>query len=446
MPLSPCSPSARATRAVLSGLLVCAAGSTLAVAGPVSSANAATSYSSYALSAHGFSSQVDANLADLKSDPTAYSVLGCSRKTGYTRTNDLTQLVTGGAKVDAARTEQRSYKNSAGYTVLTSTSTAAAATLGSSTLGIRITGLRSVAKVYATKAGKLHASSTFTFADIAPVGPLTLPAPLNQSASTILKSLAANGPLLIPGVGVIKLGAQGAVANSSAAQAAGTGLQVHLFGADQLNGTSDDQDVTLVRTYARISKIATNGLFSGAGWGIDASAVNGLVAVGKNPYTPLGCEGTKGAVVKGSLAALDLLSTNQVKVDGLQNQVYGKQNSPTGGLTGWTENAIAEVDLAGGVHIEGIRARAKAVRSKSGKVTQASTQVIGSITLNGNQQTVPSPGNSLTIPNVATIAVPKPEKTSNGIRVTALRITLLGGSAAQSVINLGNATVSVRAH
>lgn len=436
----------RASRAALSGVLVCLAGSSLAVVGTASSATAATAYSTYALSSHGFTSQVDSGVLSLRSAPTAYSVLGCSRKTGYTRTNNLAQADNGEAKIDAARTVQQSYKNSGHYTVLSSTSTAAAATFGSSTFGIKITGLRNVAKVYATRTGRLHASSTFTFADIKAVGPTPLPAALNQPASVILKQLAANGPVLIPGIGTLKLGAQGAATNSTTARAAGTGLQVHLFGADQVNGTADDSDVTLVRSYAQLSKAATNGLFSGAAWGLDASAVGGIAAAGQNPYTPLGCLGTKGEVVTRSLVGLDLASSNQVAANGLRNRVYGRQNAPSGGLTGWTESAIADVDVAGGLHVEGIRARAKAVRSRSGRVSQASTQVIGSITVNGTPHAVPSPGQSFTIPNLATVAVPKPVKTSNGIRVTALRVTLLSGSAAQSVINLGNATVSVRLH
>lgn len=439
----PARPS-RVVRAVLSGTLVCAVAPALALAGSASPAEAAVKTTKYAFYALGYGTSATAGQVALRSAPTAYSVMGCTRAAGLTRTNNLAQSVTGQSKVVAARSEQRTYLTKAGDTVLTSSSTAASATLGSSALGIRITGLRSVATASATKKGRLHASSTFTFADITPVGPLVLPYPLDQPASVILKQLATKGPITIPGVGILRLGAQEAATNATTARATGTGLQVHLFGADLLNRTADDSDVVLIRTYARLNKAATRGVFTGGPWGVDASAAGGLAAVGRNPSAPLPCEGTGGRVVSSALAGLDLASRGQLDVNGLRNRIYGRQGVPKKGQTGWTESTIADVNLAGVLRVNGVRALAKVVRTKNGRVATSSTQHIGSLSVNGTKRAAPSPGQSFVIPGVAKVEVPKPVRSATGIRVTALRITLLGGTAVRSVINLGNAEVNAR--
>jgi hypothetical protein len=435
--------AARASRVLVGGLLVCAAGSSLAVVGAASPASAAAKPTKYAFTAYGYGSTVTAREASLRSAPTAFSVIGCTRSGGLTRTNTLARATTGQARVDNARTIQRSYKTRTG-TVLTSTSTASRATFGDATLGFTVTGLRSVATASVTKKGRLYATSRFVFTGIAPTGATVLPYPLNQPAGSALKQLAARGPVTVPGVGIVRLGVQTAGTTATAARASGTGLQVHLFGSDRINGTSDDSDSVVTRTYARISKAAKYGVFSGASWGVEASAAGGVASAGRNPFTPLSCEGTGGRVVVGSVSRVDLASRSQFQADGVHNRIYGRQGVPKRGLTAWTESTIDDTNLAGGLRLHNIRALAKVVRTKQGKVVKTSLQRIGSITVNGSSRPVPAPGQSLTIPGVAKIEVPRAVQNGSGLHVTAVRITLLSGTAARSVINLGNAEVFAR--
>lgn len=64
-----------------------------------------------------------------------------------------------------------------------------------------------------------------------------------------------------------------------------------------------------------------------------------------------------------------------------------------------------------------------------------------SISSNGSPQTIPSSG-VLEIPGVAKLEQNVVTTTKRGISVTALRITVLGGTQVGSVINLGHAKVS----
>ena len=62
----------------------------------------------------------------------------------------------------------------------------------------------------------------------------------------------------------------------------------------------------------------------------------------------------------------------------------------------------------------------------------------------GQLRPAPNPGQAFEIPGVARVEVPRRVLTANSVKVTALRITLLDGTAAGTVINLGNAQALAR--
>ncbi len=211
------------------------------------------------------------------------------------------------------------------------------------------------------------------------------------------------------------------------------------------SGTADDSDVTLGSSYAQAGKSAPNGLFGGGAWGVDATALGGVASVGRNPYNLLSCQGTYGQVRSYSLAGLDLGAAGQVVLGAMTNELYGKQGDPTGGLTGWTQSDVASLSLGGGVvQASGIQARASVVKDSAGRYRSSGTQSVGTLTVNGEPQTLPAPGQALEVPGVARIEVPAIVRTYRTVKVTALRITLLGGSVAGTVVNVGNAHASAR--
>ena len=402
--------------------------------------------SQYATALHGYGTYVVSQAAGLESAPTAYSGTSCAKTTGTTKSNSIARAdLNGGVRVGASTTSQRTLLLSNGDTLARSVTTLASVTIGDNTLGFKITGLKGVSDTRGTRAGKLSAANTFTFTDLSPLGTTQLPPPLNQPADVILKQLASGGPVTIPNLGTISLGGGNRTVSSSNALASTLGLRIRLFGADQAAGGGDDSDVRVASSWSWMSKSAPYGVISGASWGIDGTALGGIVSVGKNPFTPIACQGTGGVIRSHSLAGLDLANQNQLVVDGLRNRNYGKQGTPTNGLTAWTESTVAAINLGGGqLQISGIRALAKVVRNGNGTFHPMYLQQIGSITANGTPQAIPDPGQALEIPNVARIEVPAPVKSVNGVKVTAVRITLLGGSAANTVINLGHAEVSAR--
>jgi hypothetical protein len=79
-------------------------------------------------------------------------------------------------------------------------------------------------------------------------------------------------------------------------------------------------------------------------------------------------------------------------------------------------------------------------RTSSGWVRTAKGTRLGSITANGQTQTFP-PSGVITIPGVAKLERKVVSKSTTGITVIALRVTLLDGSGA--VINLGEAKLKI---
>ena len=263
----------------------------------------------------------------------------------------------------------------------------------------------------------------------------------------ILDQLASDGPVTIPGLGIVQLGHVAKAVGPLSAQSGSIGLQVHLFGQDQANGGGDDSDLMLGRSYARITKSATHGLFSGGSWGIDGSLLDGTVALGRNPFTPMSCEGTRGVIKKTTASSLNFANLNQLLLGTVENRVFGVQDTPRGGATGWTESSASGFNLgAGQLQINGVLARAKVIRSSTNHYYPSAVQRIGSITANGTSQPVPDPGQSLTIPNVAKIEIPLPVKTDRGVSVIGARVTLLGGTAANTVLDLATAELSMKAY
>ena len=447
---SPFRPTGR--RRLLTGTAlaaVAATGLTGALAGPAAAAPAKKQASSYVFTSFGYGTRVVSALAGLESGPTSYSEIGCTRAMGLTRGNTLpTADLNGLVQVQGLTTDQRTRVSSRGDRVTRSEAKAASVTLGGGLTGIKITGLRSVTQAWVTRKGQMRASSAFTFADIVPTGTTVLPPILDLPTSTILSQLKL-GAIQVPGVGSIALGRPIVKRGSTYAKASGDGLRVHLYGADGHNGGGDDSDVAVLHNFSRVVSGAPRGVISGGPWGMDAKVLGGLASVGKQPSTPIPCQGTGGRVVTQSLAGLNLLNLGALDVGVTRNRIYGTQNGPRvrrakKSVRAWAENRVADVTVgSGAVRVSALRAYASVVRA-NGRTVSRSQQSIGSVTVGGRAHAVPSPGQSFEVPGVARIEVPRPVRKKAGIKVVALRITLLGGTTAGSVINLGNAELYAR--
>jgi len=428
----------RAALLAVIGLVLSLAATTLGAG-----AASAVTVTKYGFSAQGYASYVNAGA--VSSARSAYSLIGCTKAVPRTTSNSVATVNPSEAlDVGAGTTRQTTRLTAAGTSIVQSTTKLADVRLGSAGLGVEITGIEAISRAYGTKGGKLNAYSTFTFDSIQPVGFPELPPPLDGPINAVLEELATGAPVEIPGVGVIKMGRVAKAVNNTRAQSGSIGLQVLLYGPDQRAAGGDDFNVLIGRSFARIDKRPTQGVFSGSAWGIEGKALGGAASIGRNPNTPMSCHGTGGRVVTRVLAGLDLPAQNTLEVGALKNRVYGIQNTPRGGNTGWTESSVASVRLGGQLEITGIMSRAKVIQSVTGRRYPTSVQRIGSITAGGTTYEAPDPGQSIQIPGVARIAVPRPVRNPYGIKVTAVRITLLGGSAAGTELNLATSNINVR--
>jgi hypothetical protein len=150
-----------------------------------------------------------------------------------------------------------------------------------------------------------------------------------------------------------------------------------------------------------------------------------------------------------ALAAVDIPG---VQLGALQGRAFGDVNQ-LGEVTAWTEGSVAHVALGSGdtaLTIDGIVGRVNLATNRHGGLVKRDTEgtIPGVLTFQGQSYTLPL-GSAPELPPElgALISIQTgitDQSDARGLKVTALRITLLSGTAAGTVINLGNAKASVR--
>ena len=103
------------------------------------------------------------------------------------------------------------------------------------------------------------------------------------------------------------------------------------------------------------------------------------------------------------------------------------------------------MNLGGGqVVLSGIRGQVNVVADARGRIVSRTLRgtTVGSITVNGETQRVPGPGQRLVVPGVVRVEVAQRENLgTRGVAVTAARVTMLDGSG--TVVKLGNARARI---
>ena len=108
----------------------------------------------------------------------------------------------------------------------------------------------------------------------------------------------------------------------------------------------------------------------------------------------------------------------------------------------WEQGSVGRVVAGDGqVVLRGIVASAKVTRTRKGLVRSSAGTRIGSLTVNGEAQEIPSSG-VLEIPGVLKIEEQVVRRLSGGLMVIGARLTLLDGTGA--VIDLGLAQAEIR--
>ena len=135
----------------------------------------------------------------------------------------------------------------------------------------------------------------------------------------------------------------------------------------------------------------------------------------------------------------------------LQARVNGRV-ARKGQVRAWTEGKVAHVALGSGdaaLAVDGVVGRVNLATNRNGRVVRRDIAgtIPGVLTFQGQSYTLPlgaAPALPAELAQLVKIETGVTERIRRGLKVTALRITVLDGSAAGTVVNLGNARASAR--
>ncbi|MBB3090644.1 choice-of-anchor P family protein [Nocardioides albus] len=415
----------------LSAASVAVVGAILAVPAP---SQAALTNTDFGMFASGFGTRVTGGSLPANSGDLGYQTIGCTRKAGHDVSNNTAGAkVPGLGTIGATTTKQRTIKS--GSTVKSiSEHKIADVVLDKNPLGkVTVEGLSSVSQAWWDGKGyKADSKAKIAHIVLDPAGPgrtIDLPIP------------GSDRPLVIPGIATIGLGNTVERTNADGAYSYANGIWIKLHGTDS--------EVIVGRSRAEINGQAFSAVFNGFSNSVDASALGGVVKVGKNPLTNAGCAGTKGKLKTKSIGHVPLGEVgNILDVKGLTSGQRSNQTKTT--AEGYTFGEVANVNIGNGaIRIEAIRAQAnvKYVKGKGSTASISGTK-FGDIYIGKQKVSLAQLESALSrvdIPGLAKIETKVVvERSKNLVEVVALRLTLLDATeGTKTVVNIGHAKFKV---
>jgi hypothetical protein len=409
------------TAAIAAVVPLCAA-LTLAT-GPGFAGPSATRATTYAFKTSGFGTRVLGGQLPVGSDTTGYQVIGCTNRSGIRHANEVAQAdlpglgTVSGVKTRVWTTDKNGLASSH------STHTIAHLTLASSGVGsLSLDAIKAKATAFHDDAG-FHATTSTSLGGITftpPAGPpQSFPAP------------SPGQPVTIPGLATISLGQSRTGHSGTGAVADALALRIDVI--------PTSTTVKVAHADAQINSGLTSGMFSGHSDAVSVPTGAGdIVKSGPDPLTVMPCQGTYGTVHHKSVARTDL--GGQLVVKGLSSQERANQDAQ--GAHGYERGSVARINLGNGqLVVSAIVGKATVSRDGHGIVRSAKGTRVGSVTVGGQTQTFPPTG-VIEIPGVLKLERKVVTRTRTGLRVVALRVTLLDGSGA--VIDLGEANLRLR--
>jgi hypothetical protein len=375
----------------------------------------------YALAASGFGSHVKGGSLPAGSAPTAYQHIGCTNRAGLSHTNELAEQdvpdvgTLSGLETHVWTTRHQGVVASHARHTIASLTLLDLGPLGS----LAITGITSEVTAF-------HDADGFHTVSTPSVGSVTLTVlgvPVAQDIPTL------GNPVTIPGVATLSIGPSSATTRTHGASVTAYALDVHVI--------PTDTDVKLGKAHASIADGVSFGLFKGRSYATQVSALDDTLTTGPNPLTLMPCQGTDGQVRARSTAHVDLAGV--VSIDGLKSRERSRQTRSR--AHGYERAEIAHVDLGGGaVVIDGIVGKATVTRTAHATTGSARGTTVGKVRVNGQVMAFPRSG-VIEVPGVAKLEEHVVKRSKHGLKVTALRITLLDGTGA--TIDLGRAQLTI---
>ncbi|CAA9372197.1 MAG: hypothetical protein AVDCRST_MAG21-1109 [uncultured Nocardioidaceae bacterium] len=383
----------------------------------VAQAEAIVEGTQFAMSTSGFGSRLNGGTVPVGSGNSAFEVIACTNKAGLSRENHEAEVkVPGLATLSGVKTEVRTIKTG-DMVEARSRHTIASATLADTSAGVlELRNIVSESRAFHDAQG-FHGTTTTELGSITLAGnPIAVPAP--------------GETVTVQGVAEITLDNSTTSENADGASAKADAVRVDLLAT----GTK----LFLAHSRARIDDGIVSGVFTGSSWASQSQAVDGTATTGRTPYQVMPCQGLDGETKNRSITRANL--DDAVVARTLTTQHFSQQSATV--AKGYTQGAVGRVAVnSSELVIEGVVGRANVTRTSDGVTSTIRGSTIGEIRLNGETVRIPRSG-VLKIPGVAKLERNVVTRFSNGIFVTALRLTVLEPNGA--VMNLGNAKLRIR--
>jgi hypothetical protein len=378
----------------------------------------------FALKASGFGSMVDGGQVPADSSHTAFMAIGCGTRAGVDKENhEAESTLPGLGKATDVKTELWTTEKN-GVVSTYARNTINKLVIAQSGLGsIQVRAITALAHSFHDAKG-FHAETTTSVGKLQFVPPTGDPQELDIPAP--------GNPVTVPGVATITVGRSTKHVDGDGARARANALIV--------TKTASGSRALVGQAKAQVLDGVKHGTFHGYSAGISSLSADGNISNGRTPLSLMPCQSTDGKVTTKKTAGSDL--GDNLLASGLQSQQMAKQRA--GKSVAWESGSVAHLTFGGDqLDVRGIIGKVTAVRENHKVTTSIKGSTVGTITANGEAHQFPDT-DVLNIPGVAKLERFVTERTRNGISVVALRITLLDGSG--SIIDLGQAKVSIRAH
>lgn len=364
----------------------------------------------------------------INSGPTSYAAIDCTSATGQTRTNTLpTVTLSVVGRVGAITTK---------VTTATTSTAATARTAGVNLLGgALVADAVTVSATAATNSGVGSGTSSTTFAGLKILG-------RSFSASVAPNTQVA---LDVAGkrVGTVTLNYQTKGLNASGVYRAYTrGIVVSLLAGNPF-GLPGSTVVYIGSASAGVTTAARAGTNGGFGWGISATALNGAAVIGRQPNVPVSCYGGTATGTIANVTRALLISTGTTTV------TTTAVNTPTATSTRVVSSVAAPRILAGLISADALIADAQAVRQSNGTVVTTDRSRFVGLKVAGLPliTSTVAPNTKVAVPGLGSVTFRKTVKTTQGLEVVMLEITLsssIAGLPTGTVVRVAGANASVR--
>lgn len=381
-----------------------------------------TRSTTFAFKSSGYGTRMTGGQVTAGSSTSGWRAIGCTNQAGRNRTNNVGETTLSGLGT-ASNVKTHLWTTSHNGVVASHS----LHRIGQVTLVQ--TGLGSVSmSAITSRATASHDDSGFHATTTTHLGGLSFTPPVGPAQS--FPAPTPDQPVTIPGVATIYAGQHTTRESATGSAADAFALRVDVI--------PTGSHLKVAHSHAELSSGMTGGVFGGRAAATHVvSAFAGTTKGGPNPLTHMPCQGTYGKLKQKSLANGSL--SDQLLFHNANSSVRGSQGSDS--AHGMSRASVGRTALGDQVVVGGVVGKVSVSRQGNKVTTSTKGTQLGTVTVNGQQQTFPKSG-VLEIPGVMKLERAVVTRTHNGISVIGLRVTWLDGSGA--VVDFGDASVKIR--